>query len=272
MALKLQILICTYGERLHGIDPKCMPQLDGVEYLICCQNPDNLDMWETARTLASRGDTEVHFFCDKGGSLNRNHTLDMATAPYVLVSDDDISYSAEGLKSIIDMFDEDPTLDMITTRSLISGGEPERHIYPADGHDLAVPFRFYSPIAFEIALRRSAIELHGLRFSPLSGIGAPYLCCGEENFFFINAVRNGLKGRFADIAVSTHRGNTTCTHSATKPGVIRTKGAVMFFDRGFFGGLIRLPIEACRSKSPFFPALGYLAEGFIYAIRHRREL
>lgn len=272
MAIKLQILICTFGEKLRTIDTLGMPRLDGVQYLICCQNPDGLDLHETADALAERGDIAVLFFNDSGLSRNRNHSIGAATAPYILISDDDISYNAAGLRRVVGIFDNEPHTDIITTPSVIDGSEPETHIYPPDGHDLAVGYRFYTPISFEIALRRSAVEKHGLRFSTLAGIGAPYLTAGEENLFFIKAIRKGLKGRFADTVVSTHRGNTTCSHSAAKPGVIRAKGAVMRISRGFFGALIRLPLEAARSRAPFFKASAYLLQGFVYSIKHRHEL
>lgn len=266
--MKLQVLICTFGRRIEEIDPSGMPQVDGVGYLVCCQNPEGLHLETAAERLASRPDTDVLFFNDRGLSNNRNHAFDHATAPYLLISDDDISYTPDGLQALIEAFDADPTLDIVTSHASI----PEKHIYPPDGHDLQQRYRFYSPISFEIALRRSAIENKGLRFSPLAGIGGAYLTAGEENFFLLRALRTGLKGRFIDRTVSTHRGLTTCEHSATKAGTIRAKGALITADRGIAGALIRFPLEAVRSTAPTCRAFANLLQGFVYYLKNREKL
>lgn len=264
---KLQILVCTVADRLGAIDTSGMPELPGVSYIVSCQCPDGKRP-DAAGTLSRRGDISVHCFADRGLSRNRNHSLELATAPYILISDDDISYSAEGLQAIIDTFDADPALDIVTTRSVI----PEHHVYPPDGHPLDRPCRFYSPISFEIALRRRSWQRSGIRFSELAGIGAPRLTAGEEQIFVHRLLRAGLRGRYIDTVVSHHRGNTTCVRSASTPGVIRAKGAVMRIERGAAAAAIRLPLEAWRSPLAFPKALLYLCQGFAYSIRHRKEL
>lgn len=266
---KLQVLICTYGTRLADIDLDGLPRVPRVQYLISWQNPGGIALPEATAAIEARTDIELHTFADIGGSLNRNHTLDMATAPYVAISDDDLSYNAATLTAIIDAFDSEPRLDMITTRTLIEG---ETHIYPPDGFDISRRYRFYSPIAIELAYRRSSLEAAGLRFSLLTGIGAPYLPCAEENFFFLHSVRAGLKGMFLDMVLSKHKGVTTCTHSAAKAGIIRAKGAFLMADRGAIGAIARLPLEAYRSKASFINALTWLTEGAVYYLKHRKEL
>lgn len=263
---RLQILIATFGRRIEDIDPSRLPRVDGVEYLISCQNPEGLEL-DTSR-LDGRDDIKIHFFADKGLSINRNHLLDLATADYIQISDDDLSYRAEGIEKLIETFDAEPDIDVITTRAEVPGSR----VYPLDRHNLDKPVRFYSPISFEIALRRKALADSGIRFSSLAGIGAPYLLAGEEDFFINHCLRADMAGIFRNITVSIHPGDTTSVRSATVPGVIRAKGAFMPFLRGYFAALIRLPIEAHRAKVPFFKALGYLCQGYIYYIRHRKEL
>ncbi len=267
--VRLQILIASFGRRVEGIDPANLPRVDGVEYIVSCQNPDGLDLDISA--FDGRDDVRIHFYSDEGLSANRNHLLDLATANYMLLSDDDLKYHADGIIDLIDTFEADPGIDMVTTRAVV----PEPHVYPVDWHDLSKPCRFYDPISFEIALRRKAVVSGGVRFSILTGIGAPYLAAGEENFFYRHCIKSGMKGVFRDIVVSEHPGLTTCTHSAASPGVIRTKGAFMPFARGYFGALIRLPLEAWRARRalvPFPKALLYLSQGYLYFLRHRKDL
>lgn len=265
-APRLQILIATYARRVETIEPSRLPQIDGVEYLISCQNPEGFGL-DTSK-LAARADIRIFFFADKGLSVNRNHLLDLATADYIQISDDDLRYRAEGIAKLIETFDADPDIDIVTTRAVT----PEEHVYPLDRHDLNKKYRFYQPISFEIALRRKSLAGSGIRFSPLLGIGAPYLLAGEEDVFFNHCLRADMTGVFRNIIVSEHPGYTTCVRSAGEPGVIRAKGAVMPFIRGYFSSLVRLPLEAHRAKVPFFKALLYLGQGYIYYIRHRREI
>lgn len=263
MDLKLDVLVCTTAKRLPSIDIGGWPQIAGVRYIISCQNPEELPIFFTCRP-----DIELHEFANRGLSVNRNQAFSLAKAPYVLIADDDTSFRADGLHKIIGTFDKNPALDYITFYS----EQPEKRIYPPDGHDLAKPFPHYSPISFEIALRRESIERIGLQFSPLAGIGAPYLWAGEELFFLINARKKGLIGIFCNFTVAIHPAETTSVHSASKPGVIRAKGAVMRISRGSLTALTRFPIEAMRSEAPFFKAFKYLMQGYLYSIKHRKEL
>lgn len=245
-----------------------MPSLPDVRYLVCCQNPEGLDLTEAAERLTARGDTDVLFFSDKGLSRNRNHALDAATAPYIMTGDDDLSWSADGLQRIIAEFDADPSLDIITVRTEL----PNKRVYPPDGHDLRLPARFYSALSAEMAMRRASVERHGLRYSVLTGIGAPYLGCGEEELFMHHALECGLKGRFIDVVAVHHPGDTTSVRHRGKPEILRAKGALMRVLRGNTGALLRLPLEAWRAPIGFYRALLYLCQGYIYSLKHRKEL
>ena len=176
--VKLEVLICTTAARLSQLAPGRLPMLPEVRYIVVCQNPDGANTVPARAALARRHDIEVCQFDDRGLSVNRNHALDLATAPYMHIADDDLRFKAEGLRQIIAEFDADPSLDVLCTHAEI----PEEHIYPPDGWNLAEPYRFYSPVSFEISLRRRAVENIGLRFSPLFGIGAPFLAAGEGTY------------------------------------------------------------------------------------------
>lgn len=262
---RLQVLICTTAKSIPQIDSDGLPAVDGVEYLICCQNPDGLPVRKPG---GDRTDIALRQFANRGLSNNRNNSLGAASAPYLLIADDDLSFRPEGLRGIIRRFDSDPALGILTVRS----DNPDSSVYPPDGHDLAVPFRHYEPISFEIALRRDSVEAAGLRFSPLAGIGAPVLVSGEENLFVHHCLRAGLKGRFADITAAVHPGSTTGFRTAGSHELLRTKGAVVWIIRGPIGALLRMPVMCLREPAPFFSVARWLTEGYIYAIKHRKEL
>lgn len=265
MEPRLQILICTTAGRFASINPAGLPQVRGIEYLVSCQNPDGIPVSDPT---IGRDDIRTVFSASKGLSNNRNTAFDAASAPYLLIADDDLEFNADGLREVIRRFDSDPDLAILTVRSV----RPEKTVYPPDGHDISKPFRFYEAVSFEIAVRREAVLVRHLRFSPLAGIGAPYLIAGEENLFIHHALKAGLKGRFADIAVAIHPGRTTGFRLAGTPELLRTKAAVCRITLGPIPTLMRLPLMAWREPAPFFKALSALIQGYIYAIKHRREL
>lgn len=243
-----------------------LPVVDGVRYIVCIQDYDFTLSPGSIRHLG-RPDVDLHIYYDRGLSNNRNHALEAATADIVMVADDDLILHPEGLRQLMRYYSENPAVDWVTTHA----GLNEPRVYPPDEWDLKQVFRFYVPVSFEMSFRRQSLP-DGFRFSPLAGIGAPYLAAGEDDLAFFHARKAGLCGRFKDIKVVTHPGPTTSVHSAASRPVVRAKGALMRIMRGTLPGLIRIPLEAYRSPLPFFNALAALMQGFFYASVHKKEL
>lgn len=266
--VRLQVLICTFGRRLMSIDIDALPKLDEVSYVISCQDPDGELEGADIRPFYVRRDIDLRIYSDRGISNNRNHALAAASAPYLLIADDDIEFIADGLMSIIKAFDDDPTLDIAAFRSI----HPGLSRYPAVKCDLSPSPLIHEPISFEIAIRRSSVERLKLQFSPLAGIGAPRLGCGEENLFIHTARRRSASIMFFPTDIVIHPGETTSTRMATDPSVLRAKGTVITALRGPFVALTRFPVEAWRSKAPFHKALWRYIQGMTYFYRHRSRL
>lgn len=260
---RLQILVCTTADRLPHIDISLWPQVKDAGYLIVCQNPSGKNVKEPQRE-----DLEYIEFDNSGLSVNRNQAIAAATAPYILIADDDTEFVADGLRAIIDAYDADPLLDYATFRAVIPGNR----VYPPDGYDFAKEFRFYFPISFEITFRRRSLNDNMLRFSELAGLGAPYLCAGEEELLLWHCRKAGLKGRFFDRVIVKHPGETTSVTRSSQPGFLRSKGVLLRVKRGCAGGLLRIPLEAYRAKVPFMRAVAWLLQGYVYSIRNRKEL
>lgn len=265
--VRLQVLVVCYSRRLEDMRPEQLPAVPGVEYLISCQNPDNLDL-EAAADRMRRPDVKVFFNPGRGISNNRNASLVLASAPYILLGDDDLTYNSEGLSDVIKTFDSDPELDVLTARCIM----PDEKNYPPSGHNLRVSFSFYQPCSVEIAVRRQAWRDSGVAFSPLLGVNAPYLGAGEEDVFFHKLLKKVRGARFLDTVLCTHPGSTTGPREAATPRVLRSKGACLRIIYGNFESLLRFLVEARRSPAPFFKALGCYLQGYFYSIRHRHEL
>lgn len=135
---KLEVLIATFGrDGLGRVIEMKLPEVEGVRYLVCCQNPDAEDISREAASLLVRPDIEIHYFTDRGSAVNRNHAFDLARAPYLLLADDDLRYKAEGLRRVIDTFDSHPDIDIATFRAAM----PDPRIHPDTEHDLDIPFQ-----------------------------------------------------------------------------------------------------------------------------------
>lgn len=265
--VKLQVLVACYSRRLGDMCPEQLPAVPGVEYIISCQNPDNFDL-KAAEARMRRPDVKIFFNPGRGLSNNRNAALALASAPYILIGDDDLYYHADGLADIIKAFDADPELDLITARATT----PDERTFPNDGHDLRTRVRFYQPIAIELAFRRSAWKESGVRFSPLLGVNSPYCGAGEDDVFFHRLKQKVRGARFVDTVLCDHPGTTTGPREAATPRVLRSKGVCLRVIYGNFESLARYLVEARRSPAPFFKALFYYLEGYFYSIRHRHEI
>ncbi len=264
---KLDVMICTCGDKgLEKVAAMNLPAVDGVRYLVSCQStpcrlPDTL----------IREDIEVRYSDTRGLSNNRNEALSMVTAPYALIADDDLKFRPEGLSSIIDIFERNHDVDVATFRCVY----PFEKVYPPGQHDLARNYRNYYLTSFEIALRTDAVRRCRLAFTPLMGIGAPYLHSGEENMFVLSALRSGLCGRFFPVTIAEHPGVPTGEREIASAGVLRAQGA--YISQAFGLTIVpRIVLKAWRSghDTPvrFMRNLMYVTEGAIYGMRHGRAL
>ncbi len=258
---RLEVLICTYGpEGLSRVSAMNLVPADGVGYLISCQSME-MPVPEALR----RPDIRVVFSPTRGLSNNRNNALDHATADYALLCDDDIITRAEAYPEIIKAFDENSDMDIATFMIDF----PEKKVYPPCGQDLWKPFKGYEACSVEIAFRVKSVKEKNLRFNPMWGIGAPRLGSGEEAIFLLMAKMAGLQGQFIPIVIGAHPYESTGERS--EPAVLRAHGAYIRLVHPVTA-LPRLLLKARRMPSGFFRNLRHLAEGALYASRHKSEL
>ena len=260
--LTLEVQICTFGQ--SGIDRVAamfLPQLEGVTYLVSLQNPDKVNIEIPA--VLQRPDIVVHEHYDKGLSSNRNYAIEQGNADILLIADDDLIYSPEGLKDVIKVFETDSTLDFATFKHV--GGDNKQ--FP----EFSFPLESKNPKGYyissiEIALRRKSLP-SDLRFSTQLGIGAPRFACGEESVFVWQMLCRGLKGRFFPIVVASHPDVTTGNRSATNP-VLQGQGVWLWIRYGWFEGYLRLLCDIPRRKASLWKSFMQMTKGFVCAHKH----
>lgn len=214
----LQVMICTFGpDGIRRIANASHPRMEQVEYIVSwqtegdCPIPDELD----------RPDFRILSTPTKGLSVNRNIALSHATAPLLLISDDDIDYTEDGLLAVIDAFRRHPDMDIVTFKYVSSS---HSKFYPSAGCPLDSPEKGYFVTSFEIAFRREAIQGH-IWFNENFGIGACFPS-GEEDIFLRDCLDAGLHGLFQPVTIARHDGKTTSERNLMLPSRPQTKGAV----------------------------------------------
>lgn len=217
----LQVMICTYGrEGLQRVAKAAHPRMDGVEYLVSWQiRPE--EATDSAPKALERPDFRIFSSLTKGLSVNRNIALSRASAPILLISDDDVDYTEDGLQTVIDEFARHKDTDIFTFRYVSASHSKD---YPLHKCDLASPEKGYFVTSFEIAFRRHSVQ-GKVWFNENFGIGAPFPS-GEEDVFLRDCLDSGLKGIFIPKTIARHDGTTTSERNLMLPSRPQTKGAV----------------------------------------------
>lgn len=256
--MTLEVLICTYGnEGINRVAKMDLPEVDGVKYLVSWQTnefqlllPDELH----------RKDLRIYTSTSKGLSNNRNHALKKASGDICLIADDDLSYTTEQLKAVINTFDTNPNIDIALFK--YSGDDNKQ--YPDYEFDLKKEPKGYYITSFEIAFRRNSIP-STLKFDSRLGVGTS-MPAGEEAIFIHQALKEGLICRFFPITITHHPKLTTGSRKPS-PGVLQANGVIVAVKYGVLG-MLRLPIIAWRlsrqRNAKIFPAVHNLFKGYIY--------
>ena len=218
---KLQVMICTYGhEGLQRVASASHPVVDGVEYIVSCQDNTGTAGHAVPQEL-ERKDFRIILSPTKGLSVNRNIALASASAPLLLVSDDDTDYTAEGLQAVIDAFGRHPDADIISFRY---DSATSHKFYPQESVSLSNRPKGYFISSIEIAMRRESVQ-GKVWFNENFGVGAVFPS-GEEDIFLRDCLDLGLTGVFIPFTIARHDGATTSGKNLMLPSRPMTKGAV----------------------------------------------
>ncbi len=266
MRLTLDVNIATFGiDGIMRVANMNLPRVENVHYVVSWQMPGHKEKLEIPDPL-KRDDLSVFQIDSIGSSPNRNNAIECSTADICLVADDDLIYTPDQLNEVINVFQNDSTLELAT---FMSSGANNKW-YPSESFDLSQKQKGYSVACFEIAFRRSALD-YSLRFNNNFGVSAPVLQAGEDSVFLLEAIRKGVKGRFFPIVITHHSGTTTGFRPITNNKVLMAEGAYIQLAYGL-QGILRLPLFAWRGwrkgRMRLLPATYHLFRGYIYAAKH----
>lgn len=215
----LQVMICTCGaDGIERVSKGRHPRMPETEYLVSWQTDGSTPL----PAELERPDMKIFRTATKGLSVNRNHALGKATAPLLLISDDDVDYTEEMLRHVIEAFGKNPDCDVLAFKYESAGGVKKS--YPEESFPLTDPPKGYYVSSIEIAMRREAIQ-GKIWFNEWFGIGALFPA-GEEDVFLHDCKASGIRGRYIPATIARHDSDTTSGRNRKLPEHARIKGAV----------------------------------------------
>jgi hypothetical protein len=194
MLQSLTIAIATMGDRIETIqipDPT-----DGVQYYIGVQKPGDIP-----KHLEDRADVKIEKLSTVGLSRSRNAAISACETDLLLIADDDLIFSLEGIDSLRQEFDRDEDLSIATGRLK----KPDGMLFKNYPNDKKVLTRKNSGFVGspEIMIRVSSLLKSDLRFDEEFGLGTQHPT-GEEYIFITDAMNKNLVVSFFPITVATH--------------------------------------------------------------------
>ncbi len=258
--IKLEVLISTLGrDGIERVAKMVLPRVDGVRYLVSWQKPDG----DIPQSLV-RPDMSVYRTSSMGISSNRNDAFDASTARLLLIADDDLIYTEEGLQSVIATMEAHPEVDLATFRH--EGGDEKK--FPDYEFDLTARVKNYYVTSFEIALRRHVVfGENRVRYDVRFGPGAPRFKAGDEAFFVDDVMRAGYICRFFPITIVTHPGKTN-SHRYLTSAFLESQGVHIRSQYPWYSAWARIPLVAWRHykarRYTLFPAIWFLFRGWTF--------
>ena len=224
---KLDILIAAYGpESLENIARLNHPKHPGVRYIVGWQK---YDVTKIPECLKTRSDFKLHLEDSIGLCNNRNSLLNVSDAPLVLISDDDLEYSASQLENLLRAWEENPDAHFLTFR-YHSDYFPKH--YPKYSFNLKKAPKGYFVTSMELSLnikniRRDFGNKAIIRFDTKFGINGSMFGSGEEDLLIAEMLKLGLEGKFIPEEICTNTDSTTSERIGNSKDFISTKGAVI---------------------------------------------
>lgn len=215
---ELEVMICAYGpDGISRVAMSCHPRIKNISYLVSWQNDGTTGIPKELQ----RDDFRIITSHTKGLAANRNIALTHATAPLLLIADDDETFTEEGLRSVIESFRQRPEADLIAFR-YESKNAPKT--YPKIPYSLKDRKKGHYISSIELSFRKDSVKGR-FWFNENFGIGATFPS-GEEDIFLKDCIEAGLNCLYEPKTIARHDGDTTSGRNLMLASRPQTKGAV----------------------------------------------
>uniref|UniRef100_UPI000CEC6FFE glycosyltransferase family A protein n=1 Tax=Acinetobacter indicus TaxID=756892 RepID=UPI000CEC6FFE len=184
-------------------------------------------------------------FFERGISKSRNRAISNASADICLITDNDVYFDKNILRTIQKSFDDYPEADILTFQIETPEGDRFKN-YKKDffwHNNLSVA----KVSSVEIAFRRKSIIEKNLKFDENFGLGSMFPT-GEEYIFLSDALKSGLKIGYIPEVIAYHPKESS-GGDFKNLSLIEAKGAMIRRVFGFKGIIVCLFFSLKKYKS-----------------------
>jgi len=197
---------------------------DDREFIILVQNPNEESY------VFNLPQSKLVELKSKGVAKSRNAALKYASGKYLIFGDDDITFAEEGIKTLLQYFEENPQCSIILAQTSDETGIL-RKSYPTKQHKLT-KYNSAKAATYEMMIRTDAIREAGITFDENFGAGVAKTYLGDEYIFICDLLDANLNCVFYPITLAIHPKDS----SGSKWGSNEDRVArALVFDRAFKG-------------------------------------
>ena len=183
VTMKFEVLLATIDQTDDSI-------LDTMglrsDVIVCNQTNEKTDY----RVFTKNGyNVRWYDFQERGVGLNRNNALLRSTADICLLSDDDVLYEEDYVKTVLEAFEKNPKADVIIFNAYSASGEKRSNAKKSIRVRVHNCGRYG---AYRIAFRRMSVIKNAISFNQLFGGGCMFTA-GEDVLFTKACIQKGLR-------------------------------------------------------------------------------
>lgn len=213
----ISIAISTISHRIERLD---LAMHSGVQYVIVHQEP-GMASPSFIEKLLERPDIIYVPLNEKGLSVSRNNAIKHSTGKYILVMDDDVTFSIEKIYQLIKtMIDEEIYVATYYHKYL-------------DGRTTKINNKSYylnkltvaQPSSIDICFNKRVLAEKNIKFDELFGLGSKYPS-GEEMIFLSDCISSGLPVKRYPLEICVHPPITSGLDFYSSPQKIAAKAAM----------------------------------------------
>lgn len=168
-----------------------------------------------------------------GLSKSRNYALDLATADYLYLTDDDIVLSPSFEEIVQETIKNNQKVDILAFK--VGGIEKEFKKYPS--RELNIGFlRSLKLSSVQLVICKDFIQKNKIKYDELFGAGAEYKM-GEENIFLFDALKKGAKIKFIPKEIAKVHLNESSWFTGYDRKYFIDRGAIFHRMFGVFSGI-----------------------------------
>ncbi len=250
--MKVLVLISTIDDRIKAVPKVLLPEENGVGYVIVWQKTDDGHCsLDNVLCTMERGDVRVIEMEGKGLCRSRNRAVtaaleslsDSLEDAVFVIADDDEQLMPEAFQRIRTVYEQDPKLDSALFRLRSSSDGTYFKDYPDKEVIYGFHPRSYYPCSWEMTFR-SRVWQTELRFDERFGLGAEFLCAGEEDVLLTDMQCKGFCIKIIPEDIGYTEPITTGSRQLDDC-VLRSKGAVYGYRLSLAAAFFRSLREAC---------------------------